>query len=206
MRNFLIICGLVVVALIIKACNFSPDNGQNNLSRPTDSSTPPTVDNDKIVIIKGANYNDIKKAIQQFCNIYNQQGYVAIPNLTKIRDNEFAITFPHDLAFDMFCFFVNYLYYPNNIFYKADIKAWTTTKPTDTWITDKSANKKVMLYIPADDEEHDNVYLTTQDNIGYKLGFAVGHEKQLLDNPKEKYIDQTINLNDIKNNPTEEIK
>ena len=131
MRNFLIICGLVVIALIIKACNFSTDNGQNNTSRPSDVPAPSKVNNDRIVVIKGVPYGDIKKATQQFCNIYNQQGYAAIPNLTKISDSEFAITFPHDLTFDMFCFFVNYMYYPNNIFYKADIKAWTTTKPTD---------------------------------------------------------------------------
>lgn len=206
MRTFLIICCLVVISLIIKACNSPIDNGQNNTSTPTVVSPPSKVDNYKIVVIKGANYNDIKKAVQQFCDIYNQQDYAAIPSLTKIADSEFVITFPHGLTFDIFCFFVNYMYYPNNIFYKADIKAWATTKPTDTWITEKSANKKVMLYIPADDDEHDNVYLTTQDNIGYKLGFAVGHEKQLLDNPKEKYVDQPIIFNDIQGKPTEEIK
>src|ERR1700750_254632 len=107
MRTFLIICGLIATALIISACNLPTDNGQNNASRPTEVTTAPKIDNDKIVVIKGANYNNIKKAIQQFCNMYNQQDYAAIPNLTKINDSLFVITFPHDLSFDMLCFFVN---------------------------------------------------------------------------------------------------
>ncbi len=63
-----------------------------------------------------------------------------------------------------------------------------------------------MLYIPSDDKEYDNVYLTSSDNIGYKLGFAVGHETQLLDSPKIKFIEQAISMDDINNKPTEEIK
>ena len=206
MKTLLIISGLIVIVLIIKACIPFTDNGHNNTSRPINVPTPPKVDNDKIVVIKGAPYNDIQKAIKQFCNVYNKKDYAAIPNLIKVSNGEFVITFPHDLTFDMFCFFVNYMYFPENIFYKADIKAWATSKPNDIWITEKSANKKVMLYIPPDDKEYDNVYLTTQDNIGYKLGFAVGQEKQLLDNPKLKYVEQSVTFENIKEKPTEEIK
>lgn len=206
MKIYLIICSLVLVALIIIVKNLWGKKESNTNSKVTDIALPIKSNNDKIIIIKGTNYDNIKKASQQFCKMYNQQDTITIPNLTKISDSSFAITFPYDLPFDTFCFFVNYLYYPNDIFYKADIKAWATTKPTDIWITDKSANKKVMLYIPDDDKEYDNVYLTTQDNIGYKLGFAAGHEEELLNQPKEKYIAPTINLDDLKNRLTEEIK
>ncbi len=205
MKVALIIFGLIVISLILKAC-VQVNNDYKNPSRPVTAQLPNKVENDKIVVIKGAPYSDIHKAIKQYCNSYNQEGYVAIPNLTKVTDSLFLVTFPYDISFVNFCYFVNYLYYPNDIFYKADIKAWVTTSLRDDWITEKSANKKVMLYIPSDSKEYDNVYLTTPDNIGYKLGFAVGEEKQLLALPKLKYIEPTFTIDIIKDNPTEEIK
>lgn len=51
-----------------------------------------------------------------------------------------------------------------------------------------------MLFIPEADNEHDNVFLTTDDNIGYKLGFAMGEEKQFLLTPKKKYLASTIDI------------
>lgn len=205
MKVALIIIGLLVLSLIIKSCT-SETSHYSDKSRPTNVTTPPKTSNDKIVVIKGASYNDIQKAITQFCNLYNREGLAAIPNLTKISEKEFVVTFPQDVTFDVFCFFVNYMYYPNEIFYTADIKAWATTKQGDIWITDKSANKKVMLFIPPDDKERDNVYLTTQDNIGYMLGFAQGEETKLLDKPKLDFISPTKTLDSIKGRDSEEIK
>ena len=204
MKIILILGIIVVVLLIIKAC--IAENRHNNTSRP--SMVPPSQksENDKIVVIKGAKYDDVQKAITQFCNIYNQQEFIAIPNLTKIADDEFVVTFPYDLGFDTFCFFINYMYYPEEIFYKADIKAWATTKLDDIWIADKSANKKVMLYIPSDDKEYDNVYLTTEDNIGYKLGFAAGEAMRLLDIPKISYIRPTVTIDSLNDKAGEEIR
>ncbi len=205
MTAALITIGLVGLAFIIKSCA-SETSHYSDKSRPANAPTPTKKYNDKIVVIKGANYNDIKKAITQFCNLYNREDLAAVPNLTKISETEFVVTFPYDLTFDKFCFFVNYMYYPNEIFYKADIKAWATTKQGDIWITDKSVNKKVMLFIPPDDQEHDNVYLTTQDNIGYKLGFAQGEETKLLDKPKLDFVSQTKTVGDIAGHHTEDIK
>lgn len=117
--------------------------------------------------------------------------------MTQISNNKFAVTFPYDIDFDTFCFAVNYLEYPTDIKWNADVRAWATTKSNDEWITEKSANKKVMLYISAFDKEYDNVFLTTQDNIGYKLGFAGGKEIKLLDTPEKSYEVQAIEINDI---------
>ena len=48
-------------------------------------------------------------------------------------------------------------------------------------------NSVNVLYVPADDKDYDNVYLTTIDDIGYKLGFAYNDEKQLLAVSKMEY-------------------
>jgi hypothetical protein len=69
-----------------------------------------------------------------------------------------------------------------------DITGWTTAPAVDDWVTEKTANKRAMLFISPDDTGYDNVYLTTFDNIGYKLGFAKGEENQFLDRPQKRYI------------------
>jgi hypothetical protein len=206
MKSIFAIILLCLVAMVLKSC--ASDNKRENVGakKGTDSTVNGYHNNDKIVVIKGAKYDDIKKAVQQFCNKYNEEKTVADIRLKKISEDEVTLTFPNDIEFKIFCFLVNYMYYPEDISYKADIKAWATTKPGDMWITNKSENKMVMLYIPKDDQEYDNVYLTTQDNIGYKLGFALGKECQLQSNPNENFISPSVSIESIKNMGAEEIK
>lgn len=187
MRTLLIIIiGIVVVGFILKSCK-SKDESQNE-RRPLNTVIPTNkVENDKVVLVENVKLEDLKNALQKFCNSYNQEGFRALPLLTIISDNKFAITFPFNIDFETYCYFVNYLYYPNDIIYKPTIKAWTSTKTEDVWMTNEIVNKKVMLFIPSDDKDYDNVYLTTSENIGYKMGFAMGEEKQKLNNPRQPY-------------------
>jgi len=188
MKIFVIIVGLLIVAIIIKSCK--PTDNSKNEKRPDDAILPTNkIQNDKIVLIENASLDDVKNAIQKFCNVYNQNEFVALPLLTVLTEKRFAVTFPYDTDFVTYCFFVNYMHYPNDIIYKPSITAWTSTKQGDDWMTDDTVNKKVMLYIPAGDEDYDNVFPTTNDNIGYKMGFAMGEEKQRLPHPGRAYIE-----------------
>ena len=123
--------------------------------------------------------------------MYNKESGKAVLRLSSINSGTFAVTFPYDIDFATFCFAVNFLKYPVDIKWDAQVRAWATIKQGDEWVTEKSVNKKVMLYLAEDDKEYDNVFLTTQDNIGYKLGFAAGEETQLLPFPQELYVKQT---------------
>jgi hypothetical protein len=204
LKTVLIIIGVIIVALFLKSC--VSNNNSKNENRPINKELPKDkINNDKIVLIENVSLEDLKKAIQQFCNNYNQEDYRALPLLTIVSENKFVVTFPYDIDFVTYCFFVNYMYYPNDISYKPTIKAWTTTKATDQWIKDDIANKKVMLYIPADDKDFDNVYLTTSNNVGYKMGFAMGEESQKLDAPKQKYSEQ-VNFDNSKTTETIQFK
>ena len=94
--------------------------------------------------------------------------------------------------------FINYLKYAHELSlkpdYKPDIKAWCKTKESYSWMTNEIANKTVMLFIPDSDKEYDNVYLTTEDNIGFKMGFAVGYEHIKLDKPMLNFEIMTVDL------------
>jgi hypothetical protein len=211
MKPLLIVIGLILAVVVfyilrtrVKASEPQADTGTK---RPSQSALPTqTTQNDKLVLVKDISHSDIKRVLTGFCNMYNKESFQAQPRLTKLTDREFVITFPYDIDFEIFCYFINYIEYPMELKWSPEVTAWTTTKSSDTWVTGKSANKKAMLFIPTGDTEHDNVYMTTQDNNGYKLGFAMGEEKQLLDTPKKRYAEPDIKISELTNKEFEEFK
>ncbi len=206
MKFILIAAAIFVVILVLKACVYGNQSAEDS-SRPSDDKLPTIQkDNDKIILVKNVRHEEIRDALTKFCNMYNKDDFAALPRLWQLSPDTYAITFPYDIDFVTYCFAINFLKYPVNINWKSDVRAWATTKPGDQWITPESANKIVMLFLASDDKEYDNVFLTTQDNIGYKLGFAMGEEKKLLPTPKEKYIAPTITLQDLSKAKFEDFK
>ncbi|CAN5393419.1 hypothetical protein BH11BAC3_BH11BAC3_02850 [soil metagenome] len=59
--------------------------------------------NDKLVIVKDISYTDLQTIVTGFCNMYNKERYQTQPRVTKITEREFAITFPFDIDFEIFC-------------------------------------------------------------------------------------------------------
>jgi hypothetical protein len=178
--------------------NFSKTAPESDEARPSEELLPKQEkSNDKLVLVGNISRAEITQIINAFCNLYNKKDFAALPRLYEIAEKQFAVTFPFDIDFETYCFFVNFAHYPTGFDKSIDVIAWTTSNHGETWITEKSANKKVMLFIPADDKDYDNVYLTTNDNIGYKLGFAYGDEKQLLAVPKMEYLEPRIELKSL---------
>jgi len=195
---------ILLVACVILVFVIKTRLVKSRLKSDTDESRPGTeklpvapVQNDKLVIVDGVGEDDLKRVIVGFCNMYNKEMYQALPRLTGLADTSFALTFPYDIDFEIYCYFINYLAYPMELKWSPKITAWTTTKTGDHWISERSANKRVMLFIPGDDREHDNVYLTTVNDTGYKLGFAVGEEHQLLATPSKRFSEPSIDLQSL---------
>jgi hypothetical protein len=211
MKTQLIIIGLLVVVAVsyfawAKFKNQKPQT-DTDTTRPSEQVLPSQQkQNDKLVVVSDISETDLHKILSGFCNMYNKDKYQAQPRIFKMTERKFAITFPFDIDFEIFCYFINYVHYPMGFDTSFPVTGWTTTKNSDTWITEKSANKKAMLYIPPDDTEHDNVFMTTSDNIGFKLGFAMGEEKQLLDSPKMQFISPTIDLMELAHMEHEDFK
>ena len=202
MAKVFLLIGFVVavVSLVYKFGFADPKTESENRIRPVDSSSPvQKIDNDKMIIVRNIAINYLKTAIEQFCNIYNKQKVLAKPRL-GVLENQYLITFPYDIDFEHFCYFINYVKYANELSlkpdYKPEIIAWCSTKKGDSWMTDQLLNKRVMLYIPESDKDYDNVYLTTEYNLGYKMVFAQGESQIKLDRP----------LVDYKNPPTDLLK
>jgi hypothetical protein len=201
MNKTLIIIGVIVIAviLIFKFGFKSSESDLKNTARPNDATKPSQpIDNDKIIVVKNLKLEYLKKAIEQYCNMANQNQFTALPRLILL-ENQFVILFPYDIDFDQFCYFINYLKYAHELSlksdYKPEIRAWCRTKIGYAWMTDEIVNKNVMIFIPDWDKEYDNVYLTTQDNFGYKMCFAIGHEHQKLDKPVIQFDNMSLDLN-----------
>lgn len=195
----LVVIGAVAIATVFILKNWSANGNGNQPSQKPPITTKPTqrIDNDKVVVVKEVDPEKLKQAIQQFCDSYNQDTFVALPTLSIISDSYCVITFPYDIDFERFCYFVNFIHYPFDIVYEPQIRAWTTTKQGDSWMAEQIVNKKVMLYIPSDDQEHDNVYLTTSDGIGYKMGFALGEASQPMKSPRAQFEQPTVDIQSI---------
>ena len=186
---------IVVIYFIWNRLASQKTEPDTDTRRPSDEYLPKQeIQNDKLVISDNITATEIDRILTGFCNMYNKEKYQAQPRLYKLSEKQFAITFPYDIEFEFFCYFINYVRYPMGFDKSFEVTGWTTTKSGETWITEKSAGKRVMLFIPADDTEYDNVYLTTEDSIGYKLGFAVGEEKQLLDFPQKYFVKPKIEI------------
>jgi len=171
----------------------------DNTSRPNVSGKPTAEkDNDKLIVVSNVNQDDIALALTMFCNIYNKEDYVALPRLAEVYPNTFAVTFPYDIDFVTFCFAVNYMKYPVDINWNAKVAAWATANSGEAWIADTNIGKRIMLFIPEDDKEYDNVFFTTDDNIGYKLDFAARKAKPPLSIPKMQFAESSVDLDSLK--------
>jgi hypothetical protein len=178
----------------------------DNTSRPDVSEKPATEkDNDKLIVVSNVNQDDIALALTMFCNTYNKEDYAALPRLAEVYPNTFAVTFPYDIDFVTFCFAVNYMKYPVDIKWDAKVTAWTTANSGEAWIADTNVGKRIMVFVPEDDKEYDNVLFTTDDNIGYKLDFAARKAKPPLNMPKLQFAESTVDLNSLKQLPFKDI-
>jgi hypothetical protein len=187
-KAFLLIAFVIgIVCLVYKFGYADPKAKRNSQVRPINpNENQEEKENDKIIIVKRISLEYLNQAIKQFCESYNENRIIAKPRLI-ITENQYIIIFPYDIDFEHFCYFINYLKYANELGlkpdYKPEILAWCSTHKGDSWMTDQIINKHVMVYIPEWDKEYDNVYLTTEYNLGFKMGFAMGHSHIKLDKP-----------------------
>ncbi len=132
--------------------------------------------NDKIISIKNLPFDEVKTAVQDFTNQYQDKEtikYRPISKLYQTPDNQTFITFPFDIDFEIYCYLVNALvYFKENKKHHDDIFAWVTLKSSYEWITDNLNNQRIMIFIDKKDTQYDNVNFVTETGETYKIGFS----------------------------------
>jgi hypothetical protein len=195
---------LVVIAFVIMvAMIFLKQNTENisNEVKTIEKKDVIEITNDKMVIVKNLKQNYLEKAIKQFLD-FNKGVKPIKPKITIFND-KLVITFQNEIEFDTLCYFINYLEYAHDLSLKPDYKpkiyGWYKTKTGDKWMTKEIVNKEVLIFIPETDDEYDNVYLTTEDNLGFKMGFAFGYEHEKLTKPVISYMKRPIHKSELEN-------
>ncbi|MBU2018003.1 MAG: hypothetical protein KJ941_00025 [Bacteroidetes bacterium] len=166
-------------------------------------------DSDKQIVVENVDFNQIKNAVQDFTKNYDnpQQSHLKpISRLHKTDNNKTVITFPYDIDFEIFCYYINYLKYPMGLNYNANVRGWTTTKPNDNWLNKDFENVKTMLFIDPNDSEYDNVMLITESGKTYKIGFAIGEGLQNQNGTILKYNSSIFRNSELEKFESEEIK
>lgn len=169
--------------------------------------------NDNLIIISGGTYNDVKKALQQWIDLYSENLQDGLTfKLFKNGSGNYVILADERLDNERFYYLVNYMYYPEGIRYKIDIEGFTTGE-------EKNAlqNQKLLVYISSTDKEGDNVFVATANN-NYKIDFggkiSETREKKLfrlpsyqnLDNPDILKVNKGIISRQIKEKSKDDVE
>lgn len=147
---------------------------------------------DNLIKIKGGLYDDIKKALRQWIVLYSKDLESNIKfELYKIGQESYLIATDKRLNNEKFNFLINYLRYPEGIEYNISIEGYSTVR--DEKIYPKNLlNKKIIVYVPDNDKEYDNVFVTTEDNETFKIDFG---GKVLRQNESKTFFIPDIDTN-----------
>ncbi|MCB2379756.1 hypothetical protein LGH70_19325 [Hymenobacter sp. BT635] len=154
----------------------------------------PTGPNDKLLIVDNVAHAQLETVLRHFCALYNAAQVQIRLKLVNLSASRFAIVFPTNISFGNFCFLVNYLQYPTDQTWDARLFAWDTLQADNDWFTADYVGTRVILFVPPDDKEYDNICVTTQDNRGFKLGFGGAPKAQSLHTPKELYAEAPVSV------------
>jgi hypothetical protein len=161
--------------------------------------------NNPLVLVKDMDPGELKKQVLSFCKTYSRQNYHAVFRITAVSESMVAISFPKKIEFELLCYFICFLQNPANADLKPNVAGWTRASLSDPWINHLSMNKAVMLFTTADGIESNAIFLTTSDNIGFKLNLAPGGTELLLDNPVNQFFMPPIGMSDLSGKHFEDI-
>jgi len=139
---------------------------------------------DNVVLIKGASYDKVKKALNNWLNLYSDN----LPSdfkfkLYKKDQNEFVIKAGNEIDNNRFHFLVNYLKYPEGIEYQVEVVGYIIGKDHN-----ELQGQRLLIYISDNDTEYDNVFAVNSENKNFKIDFggkiSIVDEKNVYKEPE----------------------
>jgi len=128
----------------------------------------PDLENDKAILIKGWNEDELGEILNDFVE-QDLSAFVAFRiEIQKRFESSFALTFPQDIHPDEFVSLINYLGYPLgfDLTGRSIVVAGQTTLNSDFDGLPKSVEgEQASLYLPENNERNDLVYLQTESGV-----------------------------------------
>ncbi len=148
------------------------------------------------IIIKNVESNDIENILMDISNSYSDFEFSKGIRLYRENQstNSFLILFTNSPDFTHFCFFVNYLKYPEAPkVYNPFIRGYFKTSEIDLKDLSFINGEWVMAYVSINDKEYDNVNLTNSNNESYLYDFGGKIKRLNIIEEKFNHIEYDLN-------------
>jgi hypothetical protein len=166
---------LALATLVAVACS-SFRAGRARSEQASSAAFVPDPNNDKVIIVKGWNDNQLSEVIGDFIDTYNNDGYPAYTiEPHKQAGNTFRLAFPQDIHPLLFTFLVNYAAYPFDLDLTDRlilVGGKTTLTSLFEGVDPSLVGEKAILYLPENDQDHTVVYLHTADGSTFANSFS----------------------------------
>ncbi len=171
----LVLIILIVFILVFKFKDKISLNSNESQRPPLSFFPKVTVPNDKLIYIAGISEVEIQSILKGFCDIYNQDNFQAIIQIHKINQNQYHLIFPYDIKFDIFCYLINYLTYPQEVDNIYQPIGWMTLKNNEFNCIKETTILPIMIVIKENDQDYDHVHIVTIDEEEYEYSLNAGN-------------------------------
>lgn len=183
--------GLAAIYVFLIRPRISPQK-QEPYKEPLDTSTE--VPNDKQIVVSNITQAELREALADFSELYNNEYMVVYPRLVVANDGRLVVTFPFDIDFDPFCSVINYLAYTPEVDTEPLALGWGTFGKQDEVLPQELLNKPAMVFVPEEDENHMQVFVIAADGIGYHIPLMDPKKYKAHPEPEEQYIAPPFDL------------
>lgn len=116
------------------------------------------------------NTNDETEIMETFDRFGFQNSQKELLKPRIVRREFHSLLVLHDIDYSDFCFLFNWLVYRKMAVPDYTLRGWL--KESHLEVQGNSVTGPIMLFIPSDDKEYDNVYFVLSHGKGYKQEFA----------------------------------
>ena len=148
------------------------------------ASFTPDPDNDKVIVVKGWNEDELGKMLDDFIDADKSGAASYKIEIDKRDEDLYSLTFPQDIHPAVFGFLINYLAYPTNfgLSGRSIVVAGKTVLTSDfQGIPQSLVGNKAIVYIPENDQDYDVVYLQTETGATLANFFSDGVWRKVND-------------------------
>lgn len=150
-------------------------HSEPSLERVAVTPFVPNPRNDKVILVRGWNDEEVRKIIADFIETYKNDGYAAYKiEYQKQNENLYRLNFPQDIHPLLFTFLVNFLAYPFELDFKnrsVIVGGRTTLDSGFAGIDGNLTGQKAILYLPENDQDFTVVYMRTESGVYFANSF-----------------------------------
>jgi len=118
---------------------------------------------DELLFVRGWTKPELQKVIADFSHMYSDRLPADFSTAVESGDHgALQVSFPHDIEPRLFCWLINYVQYPKDFDLRSRsiVAAGVATIQADFLPASgqSQVGKRILLYVPAHDTEHDLVF------------------------------------------------